>query len=155
MIFLPDYNYNDILHIRFRSSSRITNYIMTFFLQFWNNKLWVINYHLHMYESIIFSSPITLCHIVIVARSCENFSFLELFLDLLSNCYLNPTVRHLSYSWNRWYMKSSYMKVGKKNEKEEKKNDGKIGPKWVAKWSFTKTQKIMHLFTIPCLIILP
>ena len=87
------------------------------------------------YEPTIFSLLITLCHIVIVVRSCEKFYVLILFLDLVSNCYLNPT-ETLSYSWNRYYKKTSFMKVGK-----EKKNDGKIDPKWVGKVVFHQDPK--------------
>ena len=45
------------------------------------------------------------------------------------------------------------MKVGKEKKKKKKKRMMvKLIQNGWAKWSFIKTQKIMHLFTIPCLI---
>ena len=71
----------EVPKVLFMSSSRTINYFTIFFSQLWRVRLWVINHHLYM-NSQFFFSLITLCHIIVVARSCENFCSTTIFLCL-------------------------------------------------------------------------
>ena len=75
------------------SSSKITNYFITFLPQLWCGKLWVVNHHLHA-EPLFFFTNHTL---PLATRRCENFFGSRLFRSKLDEFGMSNAMWLLSW----------------------------------------------------------